>query len=39
LLSQISPDTFTKEADEDTLIAQLAALILFLEKTDLKDKT
>ena len=39
LLSQISPDTFTKEADEDTLIAELAALILFLEKTDLKDKT
>lgn len=38
LLSQISPDTFTKEADEDALIAELAALILFLEKTDLKDK-
>jgi DNA-binding MarR family transcriptional regulator len=34
LLSQISPDTFTKEADEDTLIAELAALILFLEKRE-----
>jgi DNA-binding Lrp family transcriptional regulator len=32
-LSQISPDTFIKEADEETLIAQLAALILFLEKS------
>jgi len=31
--SQISPDTFIKEADEETLIAQLAALILFLEKS------
>jgi DNA-binding Lrp family transcriptional regulator len=34
LLSQISPDTFTKEADEDALIAELAALILFLEKRE-----
>ena len=34
LLSQISPDTFTKEADEDTLIAELAALMLFLEKRE-----
>jgi hypothetical protein len=33
LLSHISPDTITKEADEDTLIAELAALILFLEKS------
>jgi hypothetical protein len=39
LLSQISRDTFITEADEDTLIAELAALILFLEKTALKDKT
>jgi DNA-binding MarR family transcriptional regulator len=38
-LSQISPDTFIKEADEDTLIAQLAALTLFFEKTSQKDKT
>jgi hypothetical protein len=38
-LSQISPDTFIKEADQDTLIAELAALTLFLEKTALKDKT
>ena len=36
-LSQISPDTFIKEADEDTLIAQLAALTLFFEKTAQKD--
>ena len=34
LLSQISPDTFTKEADEDALIAELAALMLFLEKRE-----
>jgi hypothetical protein len=39
LLSQISRDTFIKEADEDTLTAELAALTLFLEKTALKDKT
>ena len=38
-LSQISPDTFIKEADEDTLIAQLAALTLFFEKTSQKDNT
>jgi hypothetical protein len=30
-LSRISPDTFIKEADEETLIAELAALALFLE--------
>jgi hypothetical protein len=39
LLSQISPDTFTKEADEETLIAELVALTLFFEKTAQKDKT
>ena len=38
-LSQISPDAFIKEADEETLIAQLAALTLFFEKTAQKDKT
>jgi hypothetical protein len=38
-LSQISPDTFIKEADEDTLFAELAALTLFLEKTAPKGKT
>ena len=38
-LSQISPDTFIKEADEETLIAELAALTLFFEKTSQKDNT
>jgi DNA-binding MarR family transcriptional regulator len=38
-LNQISPDTFIKEADEDALFAELAALTLFLEKTTQKDKT
>jgi DNA-binding MarR family transcriptional regulator len=38
-LSQISPDTFIKEADEDALVAELAALTLFFEKTTPKDKT
>jgi hypothetical protein len=38
-LSQISPDTFIKEADEDILIAELAALTLFFEKTAQKDNT
>jgi hypothetical protein len=38
-LSQISLDTFIKEADEETLIAQLAALTLFFEKTSQKDNT
>ncbi len=33
LLNQLNPETFIKEADEDTLIAELAALILFFEKT------
>lgn len=31
-LSQISPDALLKEADEETLFAELAALTLFLEK-------
>ena len=30
LLDQIGPDTFAREADEDTLIAELAALILYI---------
>ena len=38
-LNQISPDTFIKEADEETLIAELVALALFFEKTAQKDKT
>ena len=38
-LSQITPDTFIKEADEETLIAELATLTLFFEKTTQKDKT
>jgi predicted transcriptional regulator len=38
-LSQISPDTFIKEANEDILIAELAALTLFFEKTAQKDNT
>lgn len=32
LLNQISPDTLIEKADEETLTAQLAALILFFEK-------
>jgi len=36
-LNQISPDIFIKEANEETLIAQLAALTLFFEKTTQKD--
>jgi predicted transcriptional regulator len=38
-LNQISPDTFIKEANEETLIAELVALTLFFEKTTQKDKT
>lgn len=32
-LNQVNPDTFIKEADEDTLMAELAALTLFFERT------
>lgn len=32
LLNQISPDTLIEKADEETLTAQLAALMLFFEK-------
>jgi Fe2+ or Zn2+ uptake regulation protein len=39
LLDQINRDTFTKEADEDTLIAELAALVLYLERTEQTDRT
>jgi hypothetical protein len=31
-LDQISPDKFIKEADEDTLVAQMVALTQFLEE-------
>lgn len=37
-LSQISPDTFIKKADEETLIAELATLTLFFERTAGKKK-
>ena len=39
LLDQINPDNFTREADEDALIAELAALVLYLERTEQTDKT
>ena len=37
-LNQVNPDTFIKEADEDALMAELAALTLFFEKTERKTK-
>jgi len=37
-LNQVNPDTFIKEADEDTLMAELTALALFFEKTERKTK-
>jgi chromosome segregation and condensation protein ScpB len=36
MLDQISPDVFMREADEDTLIGELVALTLFLERAKVK---
>jgi hypothetical protein len=38
LLSEVHPDNFIREADEETLITELAALTLFFEKTRNKTK-
>jgi hypothetical protein len=37
LLDQVSPDALTTETDENTLIAELAALVLYLDRNRRTD--